>query len=191
MTTLDIFNKALAAIGRTRFLSSTASTFVEGVHCRAEWDGARQAVLSAHEWGWLAVQLPMCNGSECVCEATGQPAYNYPRPPDALRIAAVMDAEGGRVKWQAVNGVIQSPVEAVAIRYIPDSDDPTGWPSAIVDAVVYELAARIAIPLTRDGQLAKAMKQGSLLYLGTAVSRDSSEVKYGGDTENRYAKARR
>jgi hypothetical protein len=191
MTTLDLFNKALAAIGRKRFLSNVNSAFAEAVHCRREWDAARQAVLSAHEWGWLAQEMPLCQGTESTSSDGGVTVFLYPRPPAALRITAVMEETGKAVKWAAVNGQIQATVEAAIIRYLPDSDTPDDWPSAVQDAMVFELASRIAIPLEKNPNMLKGMKQLALAALATATGRDSSEVRYDGDTGNRYVNARR
>lgn len=191
MTALDIFNRALAAIGRPRFLSAQASPFLEGVVCRREYAGARQSVLSAHEWGWLAAEVPLASGTEDTNSDTGRTLYIYPRPPNALRITAVQDANGRAVRWTAVNGGIQAPAEVASVRYLPDNENPDDWPSSVLDAVVVELAARIAIPLDAGPNAMKNMRTLSAAALDKAIGNDSGEIRYGGSSPTKYADARR
>ncbi len=191
MTALDIFNRALAAIGHPRFLSAQASPFPEGVVCRREYDGARQSVLAAHEWGWLASEIPLCDGTEDTNSDTGRTLYIYPRPPAALRITAVQDANGRAVRWNAVNGGIQAPAEVASVRYLPDSVNPDNWPGSVLDAVVVELAARIAIPLDAGPNAMKNMRALAAAALAKAIGNDGGEVRYGGSNPNKYADARR
>jgi len=191
MTTIDIYNRALAALGHDVFVSDEDSVFIEAVHCRREWEGARQAVLSAHEWGWLVMEVAACNATESTDAATGDPVYSYPRPSGALRITGVLNEDGGRAKWSSVNGVIQTTAEIAKIAYIPDEEDPSEWPAYVVDAAVAELAARIAFPLKKDGGLMNAMRDLATAAMRVAMLHDSREVRYGGDRTNRYEDARR
>lgn len=188
MTVLDLFNNSLGALGYKTFLGSENSTFPEGVACRREWPGARTAVLSAHEWGWLTLQVPISDIDPTTCDATGKAVYLYPRPPAALRIVGVLDQDERSVKWSAVNAQIQTETEVALIRYIPDDPTPEDWPTAIQDAVALALAARIAIPLGRNPKDVQAAAATTLL---TAIRQDSSEIKYGGTSADRYINARR
>lgn len=187
MTKLEIFNAALAALANDRFLSSADSTFPEGVHCRREWDAARKSVLSAAEWGWLVEQTPYCDSYD---PGTGNTLI--PRPADALRILALVDENGRSLKATSANGAFRiSGQRMVAIRYLPDNDEPDTWPHYITDAVAKALASRIAIPFKHDADLAQAvtiMAQRSLLE---AVAIDSAESRHSGTAGDKYARARR
>ena len=191
MTVVELFNRALAALGHDRFISSEDSPFIEAVHCRREWDGARQGVLAAHEWGWLVLDVPICDGTETTDEATGKTVYIYPRPSACLRLLGVTDTNGKRIKWRAVNAQIEADTDPVKISYLQDSEDPDDWPAPVQDAVVTELAARIAIPLKQDAGLAKQMRLDAVLALAVAKQRDSLEVRYDGSLTTKYADARR
>lgn len=190
MTAVDLWNKALAGIGHDRFVSSEDSVFIEAVHCRREWDGARLSVLTAHEWGWLVVEAAMCDGSSCFCDATGKTIYYYPRPPEAILITSVTDEDGRRVRFSAVNNQIEAPAEPAKIGYLVDNEVIDEWPSAIQDAVVAELAARIVFPLKKDAALLKQTRVLAAAALATAKQKDSSEVTYGGTNGRKYADAR-
>lgn len=188
MTALDIYNKALAAIGAERFLSSVDAKCVEAVHCRREWEAARISVLGAHEWGWLAEETTYCDGTEI--DDDGPVLYSYPRPVGAIKVAAVMDTDGRRIKWTSVNGLIQSETDVAKIRYVPDSETIDDWPIPVQDAVTFELASRIAVPITKNVELMGTMKKLAAAHLADAIQKDSSEVRYGGTNGRKYAEAR-
>jgi hypothetical protein len=190
MTTADLFNKALAAIGHDRFISTENSPFAEGVHCRREWVGARQAVLSAHEWGWLVMEVPLCSGTECTNDETGKTLYVYPRPPSAIRITAILDEDGRQARFEAANGSIQTAAPLAIIRYLPDSDDPADWPSSIQDAVIAELAARLALPMRKRVSIINSTRTQAGAALSNAIALDASESRFGGTSPNKYAEAR-
>ncbi len=189
MEIVDIYNKALAAVGCTRFLSSPDATFAEAVHCRREWEAARLTVLGGHEWGWLAEEVPYCDGT-LIESDDGPTYYQYARPATAIAITAVMDVNELRVKWHAANSVIYSQTDVAKIRYVPDSTTIDDWPIPVQDAVALELAARIAFPLKQDKRLAQAVRKEADVAFAEAVKRDSKEVRYGGTAGNRYINSR-
>lgn len=189
MDTVDIYNKALAAIGCTRFLSSPDATFVEAVACRREWESARVTVLGGHEWGWLAEEVPYCDGT-IVENNYGPTLYQYARPATAIAITQVLDIDDRRVKWHAANGVIYSETDVAKIRYVPDSETIDDWPILVQDAVAQELAARIALPVKQNLRLAQEMRKAAISAFDAAVKHDSKEIRYGGSAGNRYINAR-
>lgn len=191
ITVLDIWNRALAAIGHDRFIGNVDSPFIEAVHCRMEWDAARKSVLTAHRWGWLVLEVPICDGTETTDTATGKTVYIYPRPSGALRIVSVTDEEGSRVNWKAVNAQIEAEVDPVKISYLPDAEDPDDWPATVQDAIVAELAARIAVPVRKDARTADNMRRTAIAALDLARQRDAQEEEYDGEPDTRYTDSRR
>lgn len=187
MTKLDIWNAALAALANDRFLSSSDSTFIEAVHCRREWDAARKHVLSAHEWGWLVEQSPYFDAA-----AQGDDGRTViPRPQDAARILGVVGMDGRSLPARSANGMFHVETDGpCAIRYIPDNDEPETWPQGFCDAVAMELASRIAVPLKRDADLAKAAAQWALRALSRAIGVDSGESRASGTAGDKYARSR-
>ncbi len=189
MNKLGIFNQALAAVAHDRYLASTESTFPEAVHCRREWDAARASVLTAHAWGWLAVDIPSTVGAP---SPDGANAVVFPRPPDAIRVLGAFDSDGRplRTRMSADRITVYGAQEA-SVRYLPDSEAVEDWPPMVQQAVAAALAARIALPLTRIPALAKERAADAALALREAVRLDAAEERHGGDPADRYANARR
>jgi hypothetical protein len=187
MTQLQIFNGALAALANDRYLSSTDSTFAEGVHLRREWDAARRMVLAAAEWGWLVEQTPYCDSLD---QSTGKTVV--PRPDGVLRIIGIVDRDGRALKARAANGMfhVDADGKPVAVRYLPDLDEPETWPFYIADAVIFTLAARVALPFKRDVNLAQALMNESLRAIIRAKSIDASEARASGTAGDKYVRAR-
>lgn len=195
MTTIDIFNRALAMIGHDRFVTeadeTSATPSTEYVRCNLEWDGARRAILSAHPWNSLVLETPLMEGAESLDDYTRKLEYRYDRPNDVLRLVAVLDGNERRVDYRTANGQIHATADEVKFRYVPDEEDPDEWPQFVVDAVVAELAARISLAMTASGKTAQAMKGFQTNYLAMAIEQDSHEVNRAGTAGDKYVQSRR
>ena len=191
MTKTDIFNRALALIGHDRMIPEGNTTMTEYVRCNSEWDGARRAVLTAQDWNWLVEETALIDGAETPDENSERLEYMYDRPDDCIRLVAMLDWNHRRVDHRQAGGYIYSEVDSAKFRYLPDAEDPDDWPSCIVDAVVYELAARISLAMTASGKVVQAMKQLAMSYLADARRIDASEDRRGGTEGDKYALSRR
>lgn len=188
MTILDIWNRALAAIGHERVIPDLDSAMTESNRCRLQWDNARKAVLTAHDWNWLAQETPLISGCSHHHES-GE--YAYPYPTDCLRIIKIAGADGKSRHHRVANGQILAVEPSIRIRFIPDNLDLDMWPSSMIDALVCELAARIALPMTANAESMSAMAQQAQYYLAQARYYDTSEHNTDGEERDRYIKARR
>jgi hypothetical protein len=191
MTKLEIFNRALAEIGHDRTIPAIDSTMTENQRCLLAWDGARIAVLTAAEWNWLVAETALTDGAICEDDEGHLGDYFWNRPADYLRLLAVVGEDSRRVDWSTANGLIYSKAPAVKMRYLPDSEDPEDWPQQIADAVTYELAARISLPMSASGKTMVAMKQLSAASIAQAMSHDSAEMRRAGSSGRKYADSRR
>lgn len=190
-TKLDIFNRALAELGHNRTLTSTTSTTdIEAVRLSLAWDGAYKHVLAAHDWNWLVAETALTDGAECTEDGAHLGWYYWSRPQDYLRILAVVDARNKRVDYDVADQMVFAQVDSIRFRYLPDSPDPADWPHQIVEAVVYELAARVALPMSANGKAMTALKQLSAYAVSQAIFHDAAESRRGG-THDKYKNARR
>lgn len=190
MTKLEIFNRALAEIGHDRTIPALDSTMTENQRCLLAWDGARISVLTAHEWNWLVAETPLIEGAVCTDDESHLGDNFWSRPSGYLRLLAVVGEDNRRVDWSTANGLIYSKATAIKMRYIPDSPDPEDWPQQIADAVTYELAARISLPMSASGKTMVAMKQLSTASIAQAASHDAAEMRRGGSSGRKYADSR-
>ena len=193
MTKLDIWNRALALLPHDRRVteaddaSQTPST--ECHRCRDQWDAARQSVLAAHDWGWATRSMAYGPGGN-DCHGNG---HVFARPPDALRVVGLFGEDGRRVRARVRDGMFSSAAEAVEIRWIPDlgeKHDIEAWPPWFAEAVVWELARRIA-PTITGAPPPTHVADGAALALSEAKRIDAAEVAWSGTDGRTFARARR
>lgn len=185
MTKLDIWNAALAMLPHDRSIATEDEESTEATRCRQHWDGARKAVLTAREWGWSAVETPAC----CGANATG--GWFCFRPPDAIRVIGLYTPDGRRVASDPINGGLRAREPFTAVRYIPDEPDPDRWPPAVQEAVVAELAARIAPVLTDNPARSAELRQSALAAIEEAGHQDAQETAGDGGDPLVFVHARR
>lgn len=188
MTKLQIWNGALAQLPHDRTVASEDDTSTEALRCSQEWEAARTKVLSAHEWGFLRMSVPVCAGD--YCGDVGNALYAYPRPMSAMRILGLYDDEGRKVRAEVVNGMLVSPEPRASLRFLYDEADPERWPTLVQRAVLMELAARLCPVVTMNLQNTRALMERAKMALDDAVMSDSSEVEYSGSAGDSYLKAR-
>lgn len=184
MTKLDIWNHALAALPHDRQVGAEGDGSLEEKRCAEVWDAARRAVLTAREWGWAVMSAPAC------CGASAVGGFFAMRPPEALLVVGLFDRTGRRVAAEAINGGFRIQEPASEIRYIEDEEDPDVWPTAVQDAVVAEMAARLAPVMTDNPQRAMQLRQDAVARLEEAGRQDAQETAWSGGDPYRFVHAR-
>ena len=186
MTVLDIWNAALAMLPHDRRINSIEENSTEALRMRDAWDSARQYVIASAEWGWLVEQDVVCPSQ--AHSPIGM--YQYPRPMGAIRVLGLFDNRGRRIQAQSVDGMLLSRYQASSVRYIRDNTDVEMWPSWFTDAVVTELASRVAGSITGSMQQAKVLEAKAMLMLEKAKQIDAQEIAYSGTDGRTYARSR-
>lgn len=186
MTIVDIWNKALALLPHDTRVESVDDDSTEALRCRDHWDDARRSVLASYNWGW-ATESYNAQGCESP-HYTKQ--YAYIRP-NALKFIGVFNHEGRRTKCDIINNRILTTEPIVEVRVIEDRQDIDDWPLWFADAVIAELASRIALPITGNKKTSDAMFQLANMRLANAKMIDSSEVAWHGTDGKTFIKARR
>ena len=185
MTALDIWNAALALLPHDRRIAQEDEDSVERVRCEENWDAARHAVLTAREWGWLVRSEPAC------CGASHTGGWFAQRPMGAILVLGFWDGMGNRVGSEPLNGGFRVRAPAVEVRYLPDEPDPEMWPVAVRDAVVAELAARIAPVMTDNPARSAELRQNAMARLEEAGRQDAQETATDGGDPFVFVHARR
>lgn len=184
MTTLEIWNAALALLPHDRTVEAEDEDSTEALRCRQHWDAARRAVLAAHDWGFLVRELPVC-ASQRQCGR-----YDYPRPTHCLRVLGLFDENGRRVEAEAVNGVFRTREPAAAIRFLADETRPERMPSIVQDAIESELAARLAPVVTGNRIRARDLAEAARAALDAARALDAAETACHGTAGDTFLAAR-
>ena len=190
MTKLEIWNRALALLPHDRRVASEDEQSTEALRCRDQWDAARVHCLTAHDWGWATRSMAYGPGGNSCAHGSG---HVFARPPDALRVVGLFGEDGRRVRARVRDGMFSSAAEAVEIRWIPDlgeKHDIEAWPPWFAEAVVWELARRIA-PTITGAPPPTHVADGAALALSEAKRIDAAEVAWSGTDGRTFARARR
>ena len=179
MSKATICNLALAHIGNTKGLSNVdTDTTVEANMCRLFYDQCLNDMFESFQWPFARTRADL---GLVENDPTPNWAYSYRMPSDAGRLIAVGDTDlfvawdwNWAGNWNEHNlGMIRIPlplyevvgdsagkliytniVDAV-IYYERRVTTPTLWPVAFANALAWKLAAEIALPLSRDPNLAQ------------------------------------
>lgn len=185
MTELEIWNRALGALPHDKRVVSLDEDTTEALRCRDHFAASRLHVLAAHEWGWALRSLPVCEG----CYHNGK--YAYPRPQNVARIIGLFNESDRQVDAIATDGLFLSSSPVASIRYIYDETNVERIPFAVAQAIMYELASRIALPITSNIVTERNMKQRALDSLSDARLNDAQECRHSGVSPDYYAESRR
>lgn len=149
VTRLDICNRALARLGQAQITDFDALTVVPKL-CKQHYDSVRLQLLRSHPWNFAMKREPLAQHND---EPRFGPTYQYHLPPGCVSaVAAYSDLEGRcRIdRFSIENGELLTNHEEVYLLYVHDYTDPTYWDSVFTEAVVVQLAARMAVPLGKE-----------------------------------------
>ena len=185
MTKLEIWNAALAALPHDRRVYDEEEESLEAQLCSEVWNPSRKAVLSSREWGAFVRSMP------AYCGVRPGGGFFVVRPREAMVVVGLFDRLGQRLEAEALDGGFRLREPAAEIRYIEDEPDPEFWSNAIIDAVVAEMAARLALVMTDNQQRAIALRQEAMARLEEAARVDAQETAWSGGDPYVFANARR
>lgn len=164
--TLDIVNRALGEVNAPAISSLTdGSSYAEIIN--REWVPARNAVLRAHPW-------PCCIRREKLNRNQEPPAWEFTYAHVLPVDYAVLIEVFPKTTYSIESGLILTNLEEISIKYV--STATSNFDAALVDALVYELAARISMPLTAKKTLTDKLEQKAQAALNRAIHTTITEA---------------
>lgn len=156
---VSICNLALANVGKPSISSITEAT-AEARACNQFYEHVRDVMLQSYPWRFATKVEALAEITNARADSWG---YAYQKPSDCLKILRVHDAylspylpsdgaltvQGGYVYEVAEETIFTDPTPAY-LNYIFRLTDPTKFSPMFVEAFGWELAVRLAMPLTRD-----------------------------------------
>lgn len=185
MTKLDIWNMALACLPHDRRITAEDDGSTEAMRCSDAWDLARLSVITSTNWGFLTREDSLCCGHR-----HHNRLFFFPRPASAVKVIGLYDRDGRKVRAHALNGGLSSDERVCSIRYLEDNEDYDSWPPWFLEAVVRELAYRIAGTVTGSLQHSSVHQQNAAIALAKAQKADSSEIRHDGTNGKTFFRAR-
>lgn len=181
---VSICNIALDHIGKAQ-ISALNEASAEAQVCSRHYPLARDAVLTKYNYRFLRGLRSLAQLS--VNDRSNAWGYAYAVPSDVLRVRRVMsqieahaalsdpygasgDMIEARVPYELEGGNLYCDLDEVTLEYSRSDIAATAYSQPVADAIATELAARIAMPLTRDRQI-----RGDMLQLAR-IARIEAEV---------------
>lgn len=194
MNTIDLCNLSLALVGVDRGIESLDDDEPAARYCRRLYPQVRGLMLRDHPWRWASRRVALAAMTDTVPEWE----YVYGYPSDCVKLLAVEDEQPDQAiqyehEVRSLGGSLVAvccDVYQAYARYTMDVTDANLFDPAFVEALTSSLAAKLAISLTGDRQLAGALLQQYERALGRAKFLDASEGHREPHIGNRFIEAR-
>lgn len=150
---LEVANRALIRLGQTKIQSLTEGT-QSAAMASLYLEEAVNHVAAYHRWRGTIARLQLAASSEMPVSGFD---YQYPLPNDFLSLA--VDENGPMVEtpsgesWSIENGNVLTNATELYITYHKSPDSPAELHPAIVEAITYVLAWKLAPILTSNDAL--------------------------------------
>lgn len=163
--TLNIVNRALGEVN-TPAISALDDGTVYAEVVKRHWVPARDAVLRAHHW-------PCCIKRAQLNRNEDSPAWEYVYAHVVPVDYAVLVSVYPETSYAIESGLILSNEARLSIKYV--SKETKMFDAALEDAIVYELASRIALPISSKKTLADRLEVKAKEALKRAIHTSNRE----------------
>ena len=153
-TRTQICKQAIMRLGSLESLKSQPMVFANSFY-----DHTLEELLSDVPWAFAKKQVTL------VINATNPSSGHtkrYTLPTDFIQIIRVnnIDTTENFGQWEIVGGFLHTDIGApIIVDYTSLVTDVTLFPAPFIEALICRLAAKIALPLTADGNIVTAMVQ--------------------------------
>lgn len=188
---VGICNMALSNIGK-KTIADINEASTEARTCKLHFPLTRDTLLQCYPWEFAKTVSTLAAVANAREERW---AYAYARPAGCLkpiRIVPEVDIpeDADQIPYEASEGLIYCSEAAARLEFIQKFDDPARFPPMFCEALIWALAAKIAIPLTADQAIRKDAYQIAAQTLGAAQMADANENHSTYDHQSAFIRAR-
>jgi hypothetical protein len=177
-TDVDICNRALSRLGTRATISALDENSTEARTAFIWYAATRDTLLRAHDWNFARRRVVL---AEQGTAPTGW-TFRYALPTDCIRLLRIASANpAGSIRFEVAGDATgrfvfcdQPAAEAV---YIARVDDPNQYDAGFASALVDQLAAHIAYPITQKTETAVRLAQVARAALADAMAADFNEAE--------------
>jgi len=167
----EIVNAALIEVGAAVITDITADTTTHGDIVRRWYGHTRDAMLRQYTWNFaLARQSLSRNTVSPPFEFTY--SFSLPTLPYCLRALSMYDSNS---EWKIEGRNLFTDDASVNLKYIARVTNVVDFDDLFTDALIFALAANIAMPIKRDNVLAIKLLEVAREKAQTARTHDSQE----------------
>lgn len=170
---VGICNSALIKLGASTVMSLTDGSR-NATLCHEQFDKLRDGLLRAHNWNFAIARTALAQLA--AAPAFGF-AYAYQLPADWLRTLTVHGDAAGRDApvYRTEGRTLASDAPALYLRYVRRVEDPNDMDASFREALAWQIAADLAIPITQSSTTFGEMRDGLRASLTRARSVDAFE----------------
>lgn len=195
-----ICNLALSNLAKPSIQALTDAG-ADAVACSQYYDHVRDVLLQSYPWRFAEKTQVL---AEITNVKENRWQYAYQRPSDCLKIRRLNDealadylpgsGDGlivlGGFAHQVEGDTIYGDVSPAYLTYTQRRIDPARYPPMFIEALGWQLAVRLAMPLTRDPKIRADAFQLAEKTTAKACELDASEVRETSDTPSEVIEAR-
>ncbi|MCM5557368.1 hypothetical protein [Pleomorphomonas sp. JP5] len=195
-STVSICNLALGHLGADK-IDALSEASSEARACNRFYGQTLDALLAAGPpWRFArhAVVLAEVTRTAEQPASLGRWAHAYALPGDLIRVREVRPADGavadGPCPYELSGDRLHADISPAVLHYIRRIDDPSKFTPLFVEALSWHLAARLAMPLTRDPGQRQAAFQMALQTQAAASAADANDEPQSGSFVSDYERVR-
>jgi len=196
---------ALTNLGKGNISSLTEGT-TEARACNQYYSHTLEVMLSRYPWSFATkfqsmagVTNPIPAGTFSAFDVISGQAKAYELPTDCLKVIDVLSSQVPEkasdlgeygVPYKIANRVVYTTISPAILCYITKETDPTKFDTSFIEALSWELAARLAMPLVRDFKVRNDALNFARVLSAQAEMVDANETRHHYNHLSDYEKAR-
>lgn len=196
-STVSICNLALGHLGADK-IDALSEASSEARACNRFYGQTLDALLAAGPpWRFArhAAVLAEVTGSAAALPASlGRWAHAYALPGELIRVRELRPADGavadGPCPYELSGDRLYADLTPAVLHYIRRIDDPSKFTPLFIEALSWHLAARLAMPLTRDAGQRQAAFQMALQTQAAASAAEANDERADGGFVSDYERVR-
>lgn len=180
---VDLCNRALSRLGTRATIAALDENSTEARTVSIWYAATRDALLRVHDWNFARRRVAL---ADLGSPPTGW-AGRFALPTDCLRLLRLASSTPERpsprfeVAGDGANRVVLCDEPAPVAVYTARVTDPGSFDAGFAQALVDQLAAHVAYPITQKTDLAVRLAQAARAALAEAMAADSAEAATGAD----------
>lgn len=177
-TDVDICNRALSRLGTRATIAALDENSTEARTAAIWYAATRDTLLRAHDWNFARRRVFLAGQGA----APAGWRFRYALPTDCIRLLRIAPAasEAGAVRFEvagdAAGRFVLCDEPAAEAVYTARVDDPNLYDAGFAAALVDQLAAHIAYPITQKTETAVRLAQLARAALAEAMAADANEA---------------
>ena len=198
---VSICNLALSNVGKEN-INSLDEASSEARACRQFYPHVRDILLQVYPWSFAGKSKSL---AEVTNDKQGDWLHAYDYPTDCLKVRWIrpVHSNGGsglvayrpngsdfEQPYAIEGGRIYCNISPAVLYYTVRETDPSRYPAMFIEALAWNLAVRLALPMTRDPKVRADAYQLAMQAQNAAAMVDANEVRETSDHTSEFIAGR-